>query len=223
MLKGLILKDLYSVKFQIAVSILLFLIPNIELIAMAVTDLEGNGETGREWFITACYVFVSFISIVISSSFFVNTVSEDVSCGWYKMARTMPITVRMISGGKILSSSVIIAILMLLSLSVNLFGISMGAGNAEILIAAPFCSALLQLTALSPVFPFALRFGAGKATPFYLCFLAVLAAALDGLSAVCLKCDTGELLRVIFYGGIPAAAAISVFLSVKFSKKILVD
>lgn len=222
MLKGLILKDIYSVKFQIFASILLFLFPNFLLFCFTIRYSEGTGEPGPEWFLTLIYAVISFSSIIIGSSFFINTVSEDVSCGWCKIAGTMPLTVRMICGSKILSSFFILALLTFLSLLMSLFGVFMGVGNAEILIAAPICTMFLQMTALSPVFPFALRFGSKTATPFYLCFLIVIAAILAAAAIASVKCGVWEALRTVFYGGIPAATVLSVFLSLRLSKKMLI-
>ncbi|MBD5115717.1 MAG: hypothetical protein HDT46_11080 [Ruminococcaceae bacterium] len=221
MLKGLILKDLYSIKFQLIMGIMICAFPSFLLFCMTVGYADGEGLPNSEWFVTLCYVMVNYSTIAICSSVFVNTVSEDVSCGWLKMAGTMPLSPRMICLGKIASSAVVLVILTVVTSLCNVFGVAMGVGNAEVLIATPICTMLLQMAVLSPVFPFALRFGGNKASPFYICVLIGATVLMAAAIYICFENGVAEAVRIVFYGVVPAAAVVSVAGSVGCSRRML--
>jgi len=221
-LKGLILKDLYSIKLQIILSAALCLFPSFVLFCMTLGYANGDGKEGGEWFVTLGFALVNFCTIALCSSFCINTVCEDVRCGWTDIARTMPLSVKKICAGKILSSFVVVIILTLVTSVPNIFALIMGVGNAEVIIAAPLCSMLLQMAIMCPVFPFALRFGGNKASPFYICLLIAVVAVLAAGFMFSFKNGAFVLLRVIFYAGVPVLAAASVFGSLMGSRKMMV-
>lgn len=138
------------------------------------------------------------------------------------MAGTMPLSVKKICGGKILSSFIVVLIMTAVTSVPNIIALVMEVGSAEVLIAAPICSMLLQMAVMCPVFPFALRFGGNKASPFYIC---VLIAAVIGLMTVItagFRSGTLQPLRWVFYLGVPVLALVSVTLSLLGSRKMLV-
>ena len=80
-MKGLVLKDLYSVRLQIFLSVLTMILPNI-----AFTFLIGEEGVGLGEAETVCMVFffglLNYINICLFSSFMLNTLDSDVNCGW---------------------------------------------------------------------------------------------------------------------------------------------
>lgn len=222
-MKGLILKDLYSVKHQITLGVLLCIFPSFLLFCMTLGYANGDGKEGGEWFVSLCFALVNYCTITLCSSFCVNTVCEDASCGWLKLVGTMPITPKTICLSKIFSSLIVLIILTLVTALPNIFALAKGVGSPEVLIAAPVCSMLLQIAVMSPVFPFAIRFGGKKTSPFYIIVLLVLIIALTAAIILSFRFKTPNALRVIFYAGIPLAAAASVVLSAVGGRKMLVE
>lgn len=221
-MKGLILKDLYSVKFQVILGILLCIFPSFLLFCITLGYAGGDGKEGGEWFVTLCFALLNYCTVTLCSSFCVNTVCEDVSCGWFNMAGTMPLSVKEICAGKILSSFIVVLIMTLVTFISNIFALIMGVGNAEVLIAAPLCSMLLQMAVMCPVFPFALKFGGNKASPFYICVLIAVAAAFSVGFMLSFGSGSFMVMRAVFYIGVPAAAAVSAGGSLMGSRKMLV-
>lgn len=221
-MKGLILKDLYSVKFQVIMGLLLCLFPSFLLFCMTLGYANGDGKAGGEWFVSLCFALINYCTITLCSSFCINTVCEDVSCGWLDMAGTMPLSVKKICAGKILSSFIVVFIMTLFTSVPNIFALTMGVGSAEVLIAAPICSMLLQMAVMSPVFPFALRFGSNKASPFYICAFIAVAIVFAVMLALSFKFGTFGMLRIVFYVGVPAVTAVSVWGTLVGSRKMLI-
>ena len=221
-MKGLILKDLYSVKYQIILGALLGIFPAFMLFCMTLGYASGDGKEGGEWFVTFCYALLNYCTVTLCSSFCINTVCEDVSCGWVDIAGTMPLSVKKICAGKILSTFIVVFIMTVITSLPNIFALVMGVGTAEVLIAAPICAMLLQMTIMCPVFPFALKYGGNKASPFYICVLIVVVIGLMAGIMACFKSGTLQSLRWVFYFGGPVLAAGSVILSLAGSRKMLV-
>lgn len=228
-MKGLILKEFYSVRFQLIMCLLLFMLPNFFLILIGITyDPAGENVFDGE-LLTALAAMMSFISIVCCSSFMVNNISEDVSCGWIKLTGTMPVSARKISAAKIISAMLLIAGLTAISLAVNLIAASGKGCNTEIMIAAPICSGLFQIGVLAPVFPAALKFGSRTVTPLYFGFLLLFAAVIGIACVIMLKIGSiayiswgfygsvASCVRWVFYGLIPLVTAVSVALSLTIS------
>lgn len=219
-MKGLVLKDLYSVKHQITLGALLGIFPAFVLICMTLGYANGDGKAGGEWFVGLCFALLNYCTVALCSSFCINTVSEDVRCGWIDMARTMPLSEKKICGGKILSSFIVVFIMTLITFVPNIFALAMGVGSAEVLIAAPVGSMLLQMAVMCPVLPFALKFGGDKASAFYICLLiAVVVLVMTGIIAG-FKSGALEVLRSVIYLGVPLLAAVSVSGSLSGSRKI---
>lgn len=221
-MKGLILKDLYSVKFQVIMGALLCIFPSFLLFCITLGYANGDGKAGGEWFVSLCFALVNYCTITLCSSFCINTVCEDVKCGWTDMARTMPLSEKKICAGKIISSFIVVFIMTALTSLANIFALITGVGNPEVLIAAPICSMLLQMAVMCPVFPFALRFGGNKASPFYICVLIAVVVAFAVGFMFSFNMGAFDVLRLVFYGGVPVAAGVSVIGSLRGSRKMLV-
>lgn len=211
------IKDWYTVRTQLFLSFCIFLLPNLYLILSAATyDPPADLTAGLLPTLMAGIMSVS--SIICCTSFMVNTVSEDVQCGWTKYVLTASVSRRRLCGAKILNSCILVAGLSLISFLINLFAAER-CGSKEIMLAAPICTAFFQFAVLSPVFPLAMRFGAKKATVFYIAFLILGIGIL--VTACVLLSKSGHIiyLRQIFYIGIPAFALISAVLSIGFGGK----
>lgn len=220
-MKGLIAKDWYIVRTQLILSFCIFLLPNIFLL-LYFGGFDPAQEMTDGLMPTLMSGMVSVFSILGCSSFMINTVNEDVTSGWTEYALTAPVSKRKLCAAKIINSIILTAVLSAVSFSVSLFAAEK-CGIREIMTAVPVCAAFLQIAAISPVFPLAIRFGARKASAFYIFFLILAVGILAAACILLLNSEHIMRLRWVFYGGIPAIAAISVGLSLGFGKKSCVN
>lgn len=220
-MKALILKDLYGISFQLKAAAILFVCPYL-LLFFAGGGMSADGGAEAATGAVMIYGFLNYLVIVTFSSFFLNTVAEDIRSGWARFSRTLPLPTGRLVGAKLLASLVLIGALVLLSLIAALFPILAGNPYVEILLALPFVIGCLQVIALMPVFPLALRFGVKAANALYVAFTVVAA-----LIAVVLAFMVGAndipapLARLIFYGGFPLAALAATLLSYRFGVRAL--
>lgn len=213
-MKGLILKDFYLIRFQLIITSIGALMIAYMCYSFAPdTGLtSAMGDVGRIM-IPAMF---DYIIIVIGSSFFINTISEDFISGWIKQQRTLPIANRQAVGAKLIATYILIGGLALFSLAFNLlFWFSYG-GTLEIMIAIPLCVGLIQVIALSPVFPLGQRYGLKTANTVYLLGEILLAVAAMFSMFPALSGDIPIItMRIVFYGALPilagAVAAVSFF------------
>ncbi len=207
-MKGLILKDIYGCRFQIICGFAIMLFPMIVLSlaggGMSVTDSDINQIVG-----TVIYGIVNYISIVICSSFYINTLKFDEASGWTKMQRAMPLTGGQIIGGKFLGIGAVVGTLTIISLAFNLISVAVFKKPLEPMIAMPLCIGFLETMTLMPTIVLGYRFGAKSVTWLYLIVLIIFAAGAIVLSAAFLVGDiTAAALRIIAYGGIPVLFAV---------------
>lgn len=225
-MKGLVLKDIFGVRFQILGAMALMLFPSLSLIlcggGMAVA--EGIDPPPIELSMLL-YGLVNYISITLCSSFLVNTLGFDERSGWSKIQRTMPITGGKIIGAKFVAMGLVLVLLTLMSLIVNiicavLFGIPL-----EPMISLPLCMCMVQAIALSPTFTLGYRFGAKATTAAYICIMVVLAIAMTAIVFMVFMGDIGTtMLRVIGYAIMPALTAAVVAVSwVTGKRAVMVD
>ncbi len=210
-MKGLILKDIYGCRFQIIGGFAIMLFPMIVMSlaggGMAVAD-EGNNYL-RSIAIVVFYGTINYMSIVICSSFYLNTLSYDEKSGWTKMQRAMPLTGGQIIGGKFLGVGAVVGTLTLISLAFNLFSAINYEMPFEPMIAMPLCIGLLEIMTLLPVIVLGYRFGAKSVTWLYYIVMGIIAAGTIALAAAFLVGDiTAAAMRIIAYGGIPALFAV---------------
>lgn len=219
-MKSLILKDLYGIRFQLTASALLFLLPHA-LLFLAGIGLSAEGSRDNE-IVTVMYGFMNYITIVIFSSIFLNTIADDIQSGWARFQRTLPLTVGQLIGGKLLASLVLIGIMVAVSIALNLVAVFAGNEYVELLVAIPIVIGCLQVTALMPVFPLSVKIGVKTANLLYVVFLAitaivgVVAASMVGANDI-----PAYMSRVIFYGILPLLAAGVTALSYQLGKRAL--
>ncbi len=226
-MKGLILKDIYGCRFQIIGGFAIMLFPMIMMSlaggGMAVAD-EGNNNL-RSIAVVVFYGTINYMSIVICSSFYLNTLSYDEKSGWAKMQRAMPLTGGQIIGGKFLGVGAVVGTLTLISLAFNLFSAIIYEMPFEPMIAMPLCLGFLEMMTLLPVIVLGYRFGAKSVTWLYYIVMGIIAAGTIALAAAFLVGDiTAAAMRGIAYVGIPALfAVILIVCYITGKKSVTVD
>lgn len=218
-MKGLILKDIYTVRFQLIISVVLMLIPDLT-VSLAADSLSGEGGIEQ---MMSIFLFgvANLICICLFSSFILNTLNDDVNSGWGKLVRTMPVTSGKVIGAKFAASAVVVGITTIISLIFNIVGIIVQKLPAEPLIMLPVCLAVFQMAVLCPVFPLAMKLGTSSTTLIYVCTLVILLSV--AIAGLCFSLASGNslvLLKVIFYGGLPVLAAGSMILSYHAGLKV---
>lgn len=222
-MKGLILKDLYEIRFQLICGGLLMLLPYVILAVMGEDIVAGDSQMPSElseMMIVVMFGMLNFICIAVFSSMLLNTVGSDLACGWSKYQRTMPVSSEKIIGAKLAATALVVAGLVFISLVFNIIGIVAYGLSAEVMIAIPIICGLLQITALSPVFPVSTKIGYKGANGIYIGFeLIVIIAAVIVMFMAFSNDVSQEILRAVFYGALPAVTLLSVFASYKAGKK----
>lgn len=212
MLKGLILKDIYSIRIQLIAALLLTLLPNVMLMlaggGMAISD-GGFMSHDEAMLMSVCiYGMINYITITVFSSFLLNTLEGDINSGWAKMVRTMPVNGTQIVGGKIIATLLIIVGLTVVSLIFNLLGVLLFEMPLEVMTALPVCCGLLQIVTLCPIFPISMKIGTKYTTALYVGLVVVMAAGVLVLLISALSSDISEtVLRISMYGALPVLAA----------------
>ncbi len=217
MLKGLIIKDLYSVRFQIIAGFFIMLLPNIELMLASFNGLEDgiiNTTVESLTLRLGLCAAVSFVNIVLFSSFVLNAISDDISSGWNKIQRTFPLSGSNIVGAKLIATYIIIGILTLTSVCFNIGTGLIHGYDMEFFIACPVCIGLMQITLVSPLFPLSLKFGAKGTNVLYLAaeILSIIGVVILVMADFDLS-DPPTAFRLEFYLGLPALAALSAVIS----------
>lgn len=223
-MKGLILKDIYGFRFQIIGGFAIMLFPMI-MISLAGGGMfaagEGNNHVQSIVGIVA-YGILNYISIVICSSFYLNTLSYDETSGWTKMQRAMPLTSGQIIGGKFLGVGAVVGTLTAISLVFDLLSAAIYEMPLEPMIAMPLCIGLLETMTLLPVIVLGYRFGAKTVTWLYFIVMGNIAAGTIILSTAFLVGDiTAAAMRGIAYGGIPALFAVILIVCYITGKKAM--
>ncbi len=227
-MKGLILKDIYGCRFQIICGFAIMLYPMIILsLAGGGMFVAGDGDSDFVKSIVGIIVYgmINYISIVICSSFYLNTLSYDEKSGWTKMQRAMPLTGGQIIGGKFLGVGAVVGTLTSISLAFNLFSAIIYEMPFEPMIAMPLCIGLLETMTLLPVIVLGYRFGAKSVTWVYYIVMGNITAGTIALSTAFLVGDIpAAAMRGIAYGGIPALfAAVFAVCYVAGKKAVTVD
>lgn len=212
-MKGLVLKDLFGVRFQMLGALVLMLFPSLMLMlaggGMAVDESAGMTEIA-----VLVYGIVNYVSITLCSSFLVNTLGFDERSGWSKIQRTMPLSGGKIIGAKFLSMGLVLAALTSLSLIINVINALLFKIPLEPMITMPLCMCMVQAIALSPTFTLGYRFGAKTTSAAYIGFMVLLAAAMIAVVFMLFMGDIGiTALRIISYAGLPALTAAVVAVS----------
>ncbi len=212
MLKGLILKDIYSIRVQLILAFLLTLLPNIMLMlaggGMAVSDGDFLSHEEATLVSVCIYGIINYITVTVFSSLLLNTLDGDAASGWAKMQRTMPVSGTQIIGGKIIATLLIIGWLTVVSLIFNLLGVLIFEMPFEVMAALPVCCGLLQIVTLCPVFPLSMKLGIKYSTAIYIGMVVIIAAGMLVLLVSVMSSDISETtLRISMYGALPVLAA----------------
>lgn len=222
-MKGLILKDLYSVRFQIIVGAIIGLYPNT-LIVIGWTDILGDLSPNMiDISATILHIMVNIATILPFSSLMVNTITDDAESGWTKICRTMPVTSSQLITSKILSTVMITGIFTLISLIFNIISIIRGVPViAEAVVAFPLCMGVIQLLALIPVFPLSLKLGAKSANKIYLAFVIIFSFAAIILAFAAFSDELPPYaLRIGAYAVLPVLTVITLLISYKSGKNLI--
>lgn len=215
-MKGLILKDIYNVRIQIVLGMVLIILLYIViwLLKFSFSNEEIEGLMG-----VLDYGLINYLTITVCSTFLLNTLSDDIKSGWAKIQLTMPVSDREIIGGKLAATGVIVVALMLFSLIFNIIGIAVYTLPAEPMTMMPIILALLQMAVLSAVMVIGYRMQ-GKVMAVYLVIMLITAGimALPVISFLTYKIS-GFAMRLIFYAIIPLLSLTVIILSFVFGKK----
>lgn len=217
-MKGLLLKDIYCVRFIALVGLAISSIPAIALVISAGTA----GNTADNIIGVFPYILCGILIIMLNSSFMLNTLGEDYNSGWARLQHTLPVTGRQLVDAKLIATLIVIGTLTLISLAINLiFGTANGQ-PLEIMLAAPFVTAALEICALFPAFPISMKLSGSLTSFIYIALeIAVIAAVTIALTAALDHNAPLWLLRAIFYAVIPAVTAIIAMLSRHFALKYI--
>lgn len=218
-MKGLILKDLYTVRFQMIAGFLFILLPNI--LSLLIGDELAIGSMGIESniILITFYGLINFANICLFSSFILNTLGSDVNSGWVNIQRTYPISGSVIIGAKLAASGIIVGGLTLISLGFNILSALLFRLDMELMISIPLCVGVYQMIVLAPLFPIAMKIGAKYTSLLYtVTEVAVLVLLIWLLITVVNNGADMRLLRTLFYCGLPLLAVASCGLSYIFGK-----
>lgn len=224
-MKGLILKDLYTIRTQIIVGAIICLYPAVLFHLGLANMIAEMGNPNGEPLLSFITLLISYCFIVPFSSFLLNTMKSDYECGWLKIQRTMPLNAGEAIGSKLICTGIVIGCFALLALIVNVICLIRAPGVfiTEILIAGPICIGLLQVTAVAPCFPLGMKIGVKKTDGLYLTFVILTAIILVifGFAAFSNEIPVPTI-RIICYGVLPAAAALVTFISYMAGKNQIV-
>ena len=227
-MKGLILKDVYGCRFQIAGAFALMFLPMLISFFMGGGLLVSNNETPDPTKMVVgmiAYGALNYMSIVICSSFYLNTLNYDEMSGWTKMQRAMPLTGGQIIGGKFLGAAAVVGSLTLISLGVDVFSAWVFETPFEPMIAMPLCIGIAQMITLLPTIVLGYRFGAKSVTWVYFVIMSVIAAGIIALTAAFFVGDiSADVLRIAAYVVFPVlAAAVIIVCFITGKKAVTVD
>lgn len=219
MLKGLVLKDIYSVRFQIIIALMIMLLPNIAALFFTADDPASNAMS--DLIMIFLHSALNYVNICIFSSFVLNTLDDEANSGWHNIVRTFPVSRGAITGAKFVSSGIIVAVLTAVSLVFNVIACVKNGLPAEPMITVPLCIGVVQMGILCPAFPLAQKFGTKRTHAIYLALEILAAVAAVVLLAVSLdRDDAFVFMRAVFYAGAFTAAGASVWLSYLAGRKI---
>lgn len=212
-MKGLVLKDMYSIRFVVIASLLMSLFPSFLLIMFDITaDAEG-GDFVRTVVSYLVFGIVNYITLMLFPSCGVSSIALDKKCGFDRYQATMPVTPAQLMAGKQISSGIVVGIFVLLCIGVNLTGLQYGL-SPEVLIVMPVSIGLLELASVQVSLYVVLRFGERILS---LVQLVIMIAGAGFLCLIFLLMEKVQhmdiVLRIVCYGVMPllAAAAIVFF------------
>ena len=224
-MKGLIFKDIFEIRIQIIVGAIIALYPNAMLmIGFSNLMSETVSVMGEAELINSMFMlFLNFATIVPFTSLLLNTLTNDVSSGWAKICRTMPVSSEQVVLSKIISTAILVGGFTLIAIIINIITIFRTENVIpEVLIAAPFCIGLIQMINLTPVFPISLKLGVKSANSIYLALMIILVIfTVIFLFGVFSNDISMTFARILLYGIIPVTASLVIFISYKCSRNLI--
>lgn len=219
MLKGLILKNLYSLRFTLILVGALQAFHYFFMVLALVGMTEGffrDNEAPELYMVISAF---DFVFILLFSSFALNPVAEDKKSGWEEFSLTLPVKNDSAFYAQLVAAGVNTLINILIAIVANLlFAAITGSSNFEILLIIPFVSGLLELSAISYFLMLGKKFTFHVAEILYVAILILIAAAAIVLAVLLLSSVlSAEVIRIIGYCA-AAAVIIPAALLPKFSK-----
>lgn len=222
-MKGLFLKEIYCVRFQVLLGLAITAIPSVMMLLLG--DITGeipSGAEGAAIIATIPVVLSNFMMILLSSSFMLNTLNDDKISGWSKLQLTLPVTRKQIIDTKFIASLVIIGFLMLICLVLNLTTVFLYNYPLEICIAAPFVFGFTEMMVLFPAFPMSMKLSAAMNTVVYITLEVIVMGLLTAITFSALDAVVPMwFIRVLFYGVIPALGIAVMLISRHFAAKYI--
>lgn len=213
-MKGLILKDIYNVRIQILLGMVLLVLMYIVIWLSKFYNKEALGLIG-----VLDYGLINYLTITVCSTFLLNTLSDDIKSGWAKMQLTMPVSNKEIIGGKLIAAGITVIALMLFSLLCNIFGVLLYALPFEPMIMMPVIMALLQMAVLSAVTIIGYRLQ-GKVVVVYIAVMLIVAGGAAAPVIGFLNYNISvSALRLIYYAVVPFLSVAVIIFCFIFGKK----
>ena len=213
-MKGLILKDIYNVRVQILLGMVL-----VVLLYTVIWLSNFSNEEKEGLMNVPVYGLIDYITITLCSTFLLNTLSDDIKSGWAKMQLTMPVSDKEIIGGKLIATGIIVFALMLFSMICNVFGIVIYRLPPKLMIMMPIILALLQMAVISAVTVIGYRLQ-GKVMAVYLVVMLITTGITASPVIGFLTYKISDfVMRLIFYAIIPPLSLAVIILSFVFGKK----
>lgn len=213
-MKGLILKDIYNVRMQILLGMVLLVLMYVVTWLSKFCNKEALGLIG-----VLDYGLINYLTITICSTFLLNTLSDDIKSGWAKIQLTMPVSDKEIIGGKLIAAGITVIALMLFSLLCNILGIVFYDLPLEPMIMMPVIMALLQMAVLSAVTVIGYRLQ-GKVMAVYIAVMLIVAGGAAAPVIGFLNYNISvSALRSIYYAVVPFLSVAVIIICFIFGKK----
>lgn len=214
-MKGLILKDLYSVRFSLICSALLMLIPGGFMMLLGGGFFTGGESALIRDSAAIAFGMGNFSMICMLSPLALSTLTSDKTSRWSLIQRAMPVNGKQIALSKLILCYIVIGILTVFALLVNCFALIYGY-SAEVLVMMPICIALIEVMIISPVIPLSFKLGIKIANYIHLAmiFLVLGVLSLVFLASMLLP-NAAVFIRIFAYGILPVAAAAVAYASYK--------
>lgn len=217
-MKGLVLKDLYAVRFQLIVSLTLMLIPcgGFTYIFATAEKTDGVG-----FIILMMCGILNYCCIVIFSSFVLNTVQEDITSGWIKIQGTLPVKSGTMITAKFIVTFIVVGALTLISLIFNITIVIITNNKEELMLTLPIAFALMEIITLLPCMVH--KYKTSRAAFDYPLIMILTAIVGVVIAFAAMSGDISfTLLRVILYIALPVVTAAVALVSYKYGKKVVV-
>lgn len=223
MLKGLILKDFYRIRFQMILLFALVLIPNI-LFGPAFAEMFGNSDADDIRLASVLISgYINYISVILCSLLVSNNAAENIKSGWSKIRLTMPLSAGKIIGGNLISSGIALALTAFFLILCNTVCAALFKLPIEPMITVPVVLAMFQMIPLSLSVVSEYYLGTLGAALIYTVITIFTAFGLGGAAARIVRGGiTPTAARLIGYAGVPVLSAAVVWLCFSVGKKAVV-